>query len=83
MGKVMIIDLALCNGCHNCQVACKDEHCANDWSPIARPQPDTGPFWNKVVHMERPTTTPSASTARTPPVWPPAPATPSTGGATA
>ena len=53
MGKVMIIDLALCNGCHNCQVACKDEHCANDWSPIARPQPDTGQFWNKVVHMER------------------------------
>jgi tetrathionate reductase subunit B len=53
MGKVMIIDLALCNGCHNCQVACKDEHCANDWSPIARPQPDTGQFWNKVVHLER------------------------------
>jgi tetrathionate reductase subunit B len=53
MGKVMIIDLAICNGCHNCQVACKDEHCANDWSPIARPQPDTGQFWNKVVHLER------------------------------
>ena len=26
---------------------------ANDWSPIARPQPDTGQFWNKVINMER------------------------------
>ncbi|MFH0915517.1 MAG: oxidoreductase, partial [bacterium] len=46
MGKVMVIDLSICNGCHNCQVACKDEHVGNDWSPIARPQPDTGQFWN-------------------------------------
>jgi Fe-S-cluster-containing dehydrogenase component len=53
MGKVLIIDLAICNGCHNCQIACKDEHVANDWSPIARPQPDTGQFWNKVIDMER------------------------------
>ena len=53
MGKVMVIDLAICNGCHNCQVSCKDEHVANDWSPIARPQPDTGQFWNKVVNLER------------------------------
>lgn len=53
MGKVMIIDLAICNGCHNCQVACKDEHVTNDWSPIAKPQPDTGQFWNKVMNLER------------------------------
>jgi tetrathionate reductase subunit B len=53
MGKVMIIDLAICNGCHNCQIACKDEHCANDWTPIAKPQPDTGQFWNKVINLER------------------------------
>ena len=53
MGKAMIIDLAICNGCHNCQVACKDEHVANDWSPIAKPQPDTGQFWNKVINLER------------------------------
>jgi tetrathionate reductase subunit B len=53
MGKVLIIDLAICNGCHNCQVACKDEHVGNDWSPIARPQPDTGQFWNKVINLER------------------------------
>ena len=53
MGKVMIIDLSICNGCHNCQIACKDEHVTNDWSPIAKPQPDTGQFWNKVINMER------------------------------
>ena len=53
MGKVMIIDLAICNGCHNCQIACKDEHVVNDWTPIAKPQPDTGQFWNKVINLER------------------------------
>ena len=53
MGKVMIIDLFICNGCHNCQIACKDEHVGNDWAPIAKPQPDTGQFWNKVVNLER------------------------------
>ena len=29
-------------------MACKDEHVGNDWSPIAKPQPDTGQFWNRV-----------------------------------
>lgn len=53
MGKVMVIDLSICNGCHNCQIACKDEHVANDWSPIAKPQPDTGQFWHKVIALER------------------------------
>ena len=53
MGKVMVIDLAICNGCYNCQIACKDEHVANDWSPVAKPQPDTGQFWHKVIGLER------------------------------
>ena len=53
VGKVMVIDLAICNGCHNCQISCKDEHVGNDWSPIAKPQPDTGQFWNKVIGLER------------------------------
>lgn len=48
MGKVMIINYDICNGCYNCQIACKDEHVANDWSPIAKPQPDTGQFWYKI-----------------------------------
>jgi Fe-S-cluster-containing dehydrogenase component len=48
MGKAFVIDAALCSGCYSCQVACKDEHCGNDWSPYAKPQPDTGQFWIKV-----------------------------------
>ena len=46
--KVFVFDLDKCNGCHNCQIACKDEHAGNDWSPYALPQPDTGQFWCKV-----------------------------------
>ena len=51
--KVLVINYDICNGCYNCQVACKDEHVANDWSPIAKPQPDTGQFWNKVYDNVR------------------------------
>jgi tetrathionate reductase subunit B len=45
--KAFAIDIAKCNGCHCCQIACKDEHVANDWTPYAKPQPDTGQFWLK------------------------------------
>ena len=48
MGKVFIIDQARCNGCHGCQIACKDEHCGNEWLPYQKAQPDTGHFWMKV-----------------------------------
>ena len=53
MGKVLVINYDLCNDCYNCQVACKDEHVANDWSPIAKPQPDTKQFWNKIYDNVR------------------------------
>ena len=53
MGKVLIIDITKCNGCHNCQVACKDEHVDNDWYPIAKPQPLTGQFWTRVTDKVR------------------------------
>ncbi len=43
--KVFTIDLSVCNGCYCCQIACKDEHVTNDWTPYAKPQPDTGQFW--------------------------------------
>ncbi len=46
--KVFVYDLEKCNGCHNCQIACKDEHVDNEWLPYAMPQPDTGQFWCKV-----------------------------------
>jgi tetrathionate reductase subunit B len=51
--KVMVIDITKCNGCFNCQIACKDEHVDNDWSPYAKPQPDMGQFWMHVELVER------------------------------
>ncbi|MDR0875352.1 MAG: carboxypeptidase regulatory-like domain-containing protein [Clostridiales Family XIII bacterium] len=48
MSKVFVIDIGRCTGCYCCQIACKDEHCGNDWSPYAKPQPDTGQFWLKI-----------------------------------
>ena len=48
MAKVFVFDTAECAGCYNCQVACKDEHCGNDWMPYARPQPLWGQFWCKL-----------------------------------
>lgn len=53
MGKVFVFDASKCTGCRNCQLACKDEHVDNDWSPIALPQPDTGQFWLKVEEKVR------------------------------
>ena len=51
--KTFVIDVARCNGCHTCQVACKDEHVGNDWTPIAKPQPETGQFWLKLEQEVR------------------------------
>lgn len=53
MGKVFLVDLARCNGCRNCQVACKDEYCDNDWSPYAKPQPEIGQFWMSITEKTR------------------------------
>jgi tetrathionate reductase subunit B len=53
MMKVFIYDAAKCNGCHSCQVACKDEHTGNDWMPYARPQPIAGHFWYKLNEVVR------------------------------
>jgi len=46
--KAFVIDVSICNGCYCCQIACKDEHVGNEWSPYAKPQPDTGQFWMKL-----------------------------------
>ena len=48
MAKTFVIDIGKCCGCYNCQLACKDEHVDNDWTPYAKPQPDTGQFWMKI-----------------------------------
>ncbi|MEM3666063.1 MAG: 4Fe-4S dicluster domain-containing protein [Candidatus Bathyarchaeia archaeon] len=53
MGKIFVVDVAKCNGCYCCQIACKDEHVGNDWTPYAKPQPDTGHFWLKMEEFER------------------------------
>lgn len=51
--KNIVLDASLCNGCYSCQFACKDEHCGNDWSPIAAEQPMTGHFWARMEEYER------------------------------
>jgi tetrathionate reductase subunit B len=51
--KTFVIDVSICNGCYNCQIACKDEHVGNDWTPYAKPQPDTGQFWLKLNEFVR------------------------------
>jgi len=43
--KVFIFNADHCNGCLNCQFACKDEHVDNDWMPYSRSQPMSGHFW--------------------------------------
>ena len=48
MGKIFLMDIAKCNGCHDCQIACKDEFCSQDWMPYSKAQPETGQFWCKV-----------------------------------
>lgn len=51
--KCFVIDLSICNGCYCCQIVCKDEHVDNDWTPYAKPQPDTGQFWMKIKETVR------------------------------
>lgn len=49
--KTLLINAGKCIDCRNCQTACKDEHCDNDWSPIAGLQ---GPrqYWIHVDNVE-------------------------------
>ncbi|MDR2108181.1 MAG: carboxypeptidase regulatory-like domain-containing protein [Coriobacteriales bacterium] len=51
--KVFVVDIAKCNGCYGCQVACKDEHVGNSWAPYSLPQPNTGQYWLKVKEWDR------------------------------
>jgi Fe-S-cluster-containing dehydrogenase component len=48
MARAFVVDVGRCCGCYNCQLACKDEHAGNDWTPYAKPQPDTGQFWMRI-----------------------------------
>lgn len=49
--KTLLVDPSSCLQCSNCWVACKDEHCDNDWSPISKPQGE-GQWWIRVVEHE-------------------------------
>jgi Fe-S-cluster-containing dehydrogenase component len=49
----MIIDIERCTGCYNCFIACKDEHCGNDFTPITAPQPAAGHHWMNIKEIER------------------------------
>jgi tetrathionate reductase subunit B len=50
--KIFTLDLSKCNGCYNCQIACKDEMVGNDWPPFSLSEPDTGQFWLKITEKE-------------------------------
>jgi Fe-S-cluster-containing dehydrogenase component len=49
----LIIDVALCQGCNNCFLACRDEHVGNDWPGYSRPQSSHGERWIDVPCKER------------------------------
>ena len=49
----MVVDITRCNGCYNCFLACRDEHCGNDFPPYSASQPHTGHYWMRLVEKER------------------------------
>ncbi len=51
--RYMVIDTALCHDCNNCFMACKDEHCDNDWMPYVAEQPRHGHRWMNIMRHER------------------------------
>lgn len=49
----IVIDITKCNGCYNCFLSCRDEHCGNDYPPYSLAQPWTGHFWMRIIERER------------------------------
>lgn len=52
-GWHLIVDVAKCEDCNNCLLACKDEHVGNDWPGYAQAQPRHGQRWIDVCRKER------------------------------
>ncbi|MFZ7127675.1 MAG: 4Fe-4S dicluster domain-containing protein [Desulfobacterales bacterium] len=50
---ILIIDVEKCEDCNNCFLACKDEHCGNDWPGYAVSQPLHGHRWMNILRKER------------------------------
>jgi sulfite dehydrogenase (quinone) subunit SoeB len=51
--KYITIDVAKCHDCNNCFMACKDEHCGNDWPGYTASQPRHGHRWMNIERRER------------------------------
>ena len=49
----LIIDVAECEDCNNCFLACKDEHVDNAWPGYAESQPRHGHRWMNILRKER------------------------------
>jgi Fe-S-cluster-containing hydrogenase components 1 len=49
----IVIDVALCEDCNNCFMACKDEHVGNCWLPYTDEQPRHGHKWMDIRQKER------------------------------
>lgn len=49
--KTFLVDASKCIDCRNCQTACKDEFCDNDWSPLAALQ-EPGQRWIEIQNTE-------------------------------
>ncbi|MGD9216993.1 MAG: hypothetical protein PVJ84_19440 [Desulfobacteraceae bacterium] len=49
----LVIDVAKCENCNNCFLACKDEHCGNDWPGYSASQPLHGHRWMNILRKER------------------------------
>jgi Fe-S-cluster-containing dehydrogenase component len=49
----LIVDVALCENCHNCALAAKDEHIGNDFPGYAAPQPKRGSDWIRIERKVR------------------------------
>lgn len=49
----LIIDVAMCENCHNCVLATKDEYIGNEFPGYAAPMPRHGHDWIKIVRKVR------------------------------
>ncbi len=49
----MLVDVALCENCHNCTLSIKDEYIGNNFPGYAAPQPQHGHEWIKITRRVR------------------------------
>jgi Fe-S-cluster-containing dehydrogenase component len=49
----LIIDVAKCENCNNCFLACKDEYVGNDWLGYSASQPSQRHTWINILSKER------------------------------